>query len=237
LEARANIELKHAFVLRASEVRKVWSFLSDSIGTVKATVSCVDHLERVFSSVEELANYENSRPRAIRSVSFTARSQNSNASAHLRLRGDSYSSISLDVEGPEPAVSQVRDRLSEVFDGMRPWYSAISRIDFFFVILGIIFFAFLVLRGMHVSDTPEKSLTLLQALWLALIFIGIFLAIGALIFFLNWLRRRFFPVACFTIGQGEDRYNFDEKVRWAVLVGFVVSLFASLVAAFLLPKA
>jgi hypothetical protein len=60
------------------------------------------------------------------------------------------------------------------------------------------------------------------------VIVGFFFAISK-------LQDRFFPMGAFCIGQGIDRQAIDEKVRWVVLVGFLVSVFSSLVVYFMLP--
>ncbi len=49
-------------------------------------------------------------------------------------------------------------------------------------------------------------------------------------FFFNKLREKFFPIATFAIGQGKERYELEEKIRWSIIVALVVSVLASLIA-------
>jgi uncharacterized membrane protein len=59
--------------------------------------------------------------------------------------------------------------------------------------------------------------------------------IGIVIWGLYWLRKRFFPVATFAIGQGLTRHQHYEQIRWVVIVGFVISVLASIVVTVLRP--
>jgi hypothetical protein len=52
------------------------------------------------------------------------------------------------------------------------------------------------------------------------VFIGTFVGAGIL----DSLRERCFPSAAFALGHGVHRYEIVEKVRWSVVVGFLVSL-------------
>ncbi len=64
--------------------------------------------------------------------------------------------------------------------------------------------------------------------------------VGALCFvgWLIWrLHSRFFPRAFFALGQGTDRYKFDDNIRWVVIIGLPLAVFASLVATFLAGSA
>lgn len=121
MNVRARIELKHAFVLRRSDAEQIWSVLAGSFGPVKATALCADGTERKFYSVDTLTRYENSKLCSILSLRFTAKSESLDAYASLHLRREFSSSIKLDLEGPESTVLPARDRLGDLFDGMRPW--------------------------------------------------------------------------------------------------------------------
>lgn len=224
-------------MLRAADAASIWAVLSDYVGPVGVTARCADDIEREFDSVDALTGYDNPLPRAIRSLSFRARSKDRETSASLRLGGGLSSTIDLDIEGPEPSVLNIRDRLSEVFGEIRPWYSPMSRVDFFFVVGAIFFFFVLVLTAMSGGAKSEKTLSFFQALRSATVVLGFLAGIGLVIWCLNRLRDRFFPVATFALGRGQERYEFDEKIRWVVIVGFLVSVFSSLVVAFLLPTA
>ncbi len=235
MQAKVDLDIKHAFVMRADQINRIWAFLQGAIGPVRATASCADHIERAFTSPNELNAYENARARAIRGLLFTAWIADHDRSAYLNLRGDSFRSVSLKIEGPEIIVSRLRDDLLELFDGMKPWYSRITRLDFFYVVMGVLAFMMIVVAGMAGGTKSERSLSFVQAVRVAAELVGVLAGLAGLVWLLNRLRERFFPVAAFAIGQGLDRFQFDEKIRWVVIVGFVVSVFASLVAAFLYP--
>ena len=45
---------------------------------------------------------------------------------------------------------------------------------------------------------------------------------------LNRLRVRIFPLCCFVLGQGEQRYKTAEKVRWGIIFLFAGALVSAL---------
>lgn len=237
MNVTARIDLSHAFVLRPADVAKIWSAFSESIGPVKATARCTDNIEREFNSADELTSYENARPRAIRSLTIRARSKDWDTSALLHVGSRLSTTIELNLEGPESRVLLVRDRLGELFAEIRPWYSMVTRIDFFVVVWAVMAFFVLVLTAMGSGAKSERTLTFPEAVKAAAILVVFLGAIGALIAGINRLRDRFFPVVTFALGRGQDRYEFDEKIRWVVIIGFLVSAFASLVVAFLITGA
>lgn len=237
MEARAEHQCKSGFVLKAAVLSKMWNELQENVGQVKATVSCADKIERTFSNLEELTAYENSRIRQIQSLEFAAHSADRSEVVYLQFK-NSIPSITLRAEGKEPNVSRIKDNLVETIDGVRAWYSSIARVGFLFfllILMGFLYFSCIVIFLM--SGEPERhttATTFSRALLTATAVIAFLLCLVLLAWVLNKLRSRFFPVATFAIGQGETRYCLDEKIRWVVLVGFAVSVFASLVVAFLI---
>ncbi|TAJ23894.1 MAG: hypothetical protein EPO64_10230, partial [Nitrospirae bacterium] len=155
MQAHAKIELEHAFIVRPEHIRRIWTTLSDLIGPTKVVASCTDHIERTFATCDDLLAYENARSRSIRALTFRAHSKEyPGASATLYMHGESYSpSLSFDVEGDEPSILTARDKMGDLFDGMKTWYSAISRIDFKFIMVGILVFAWAIVQVMYGGDS------------------------------------------------------------------------------------
>ncbi|MEK6525535.1 MAG: hypothetical protein AABZ22_01545, partial [Nitrospirota bacterium] len=148
-----------------------------------------------------------------------------------------WDGISLSVDGPEDQVIVVRDKLNALFADMKPWYAVICRIDFFYVIWPLLVFMWLVIIAMSDSSKPSRALSFTEAIRAASIAIVFFVGVGGSVWGLNRLRRRFFPEAVFAIGRGAERYEFDEKIRWVVIIGFAVSVLASFLGAFMVPAA
>lgn len=226
---------KHAFVLFTRDVTRLWSLLEKACGPAKAEASCSDGIQRIFTTPDELTNYENSRARAIKSVTISAHDEEYKQRASVTLGARYSSSIEVSIDGPEDVVVAAKNDLGEVFDDIKPWYSPISRIDFFYFVTAVALFAFVVLQLMVSTDSGEsQQLEPGFAILATGIVVGVFASIGALIWVLNGLRARFFPVAAFALGQGQARYELEDKVRWAVIVGVAVSIVASLVVTALL---
>lgn len=230
----ASVEISHAFVLTSVEAAKLWSILGGSFESVVASARCSDGIRREFQSQDQLTNYENPRTRAIRALILEARSRQPYGSASITLGGRYSSSIEVSISGDEITVLRLRDRIAEILDGMRPWYSPISRVDFFYIVGGALLLAFLVLQGVTSGSSSQKTLTFAQAAGAAVIVIAFLILVGSLIWALNRLRDRFFPITVFAIGQGQVRFEFDDKIRWVVIVGFGVSVFASILVTLLL---
>ncbi len=126
----------------------------------------------------------------------------------------------------------LKNALGEIFDGIKPWYSPLARIDFVHVVLGLLLFfvtVFILIVGGQ-NGEPQSMEPGRAILATALILAG-FAGIGGIIWVLNRVRARFFPVTVCAIGQGQGRYHLDDKVRWVVIVGILVSMVASLFVA------
>jgi hypothetical protein len=231
LQARAELDLQHAFVLTATQVKKVWQTLKDATGEVHATASCADHLERTSTSAEDVMDYENPRARQILRLEFSARSPDFHREVYLQF-GRSLHPITLRVTGCEPFVSRVKETLADILDGMRPWYSRLALLDITRALAILMLVLALgyspVTCSKLISDISEGGPSMFARIpWWGGVLMGIVLVIGVagylmLDWGLNWLQTRFFPVATFAIGQGEERYRVAEWVRGGVLVSGVL---------------
>jgi hypothetical protein len=229
LQARVERELRHAFVLTADQVRKIWKILQEAMGNVRATASCADDVERPFSSVEKLVAYENPRIRQIVRLEFVAWSQDDHQMVYLLFR-TSFVSITLRVHGREADAICLRDNIADILDGTRPWYSNIAGVDSHAIVAALGLFvglvSFLRPAGRTIVLTGLYEITLLVAILIT--------AVVILSLILNWgisrLCRWLTPMATFALGQGEERYHIDEQWRWVVLIGLVISTLGSVIA-------
>jgi hypothetical protein len=149
--------------------------------------------------------------------------------------GARYSApVSVSLRGEEAVVASMRMAFTDILDGMKPWYSRISTIDLFYVWFPIFMVLMLLFYIMSPSNAPKPAVPLTKALSILAIMVIVIGLIGAAILGVYWVRKRLFPTATFSIGQGLSRHQYYEQVRWAVIVGFVVSVVASIIAALLL---
>jgi len=231
-------ELSHAFVVGPSDLKKIVELLQKRIGKVEISTGCVDDLSREFKTLKELLAYENPKLKEIRSVYLRARSDDYSKSTTIIFRKSTRfsSGISIDANGREDVVSRLKEEILDIIGGMRPWYSVMHRVNFFYVffISWLILFTIRILSYISALALKFKwvpvseELTSLAALprgWLLILTI-LLLVLG---FFSNKLRDFSFPPIVFAIGQGELRYKRKEQFQWVVIVGFGVSLAASLV--------
>ena len=228
----ARFEERHAFVLQPQDAKKLWSILEDRFGCPEGSALCVDGIERTFPSADAVNSYENARGRAIVSMKVSAYSKDYDRRAEIYFGARYSSSIEGSLHGPEDLVIATKNSLGEIFDGMRPWYSAVSRVDFFHVIFTVFMLSLTVIVTMAAgSSSSGSSPTFQHAVFSTSVVTILFAIIAGIIWLLNRLRRRFFPIAVFAVGQGGARHSIDEKIRWGVIVGLITSLVATLLGA------
>jgi hypothetical protein len=136
--------------------------------------------------------------------------------------------MNVSLRGEETCISSLRTSLTDILDGMCPWYSRIATVDLFYVWVPSFMVLTLVLQFMSSPSTPKVAIPFRKALYLTAVFVGAIAAIGLVIWGTSRLRSRFFPVSTFAIGQGLGRHQLDEQIRWVVIVGFLVSVAASI---------
>ncbi len=226
------VSVRRAFVLRPEAVKRIWTILESSIGAVSAMARCADDARRGFDDVTKLLEFDNAKGKEIRSLDLSAMSKDWQRSGDVSFASRS-DAISVSLKMPNGEVSRVKEDLLDVLDGTRAWYSAISRINLFYVLLGAIFLLYLVVSiALPDRAEPRAGVALGRAIILAVEFLAILAGIGAACWLIYRLHARYFPLAVFALGQGADRFEVDDKVRWVVVIGLVVSVFGSLVVAF-----
>ena len=223
-------ELSQAFIVGPDELKKLIELLQKRIGEVTIRVDCIDKIERKFSTVKELIDYENPKSKRIRRIHLSARSDNYSKSATIVFRGSFFMGVSINVNGREDVVSRLKEDILDIVTGMRPWYDIVynSKVS---ITISFIF-------GMI------SMLWILSALGYKIGEIGLinFLRdvmpiqlIASIMFVVVWwflLKKPYgylFPQASFLIGQGKSRFKTLEKVRWGVVIAFFVSFAAGLV--------
>ena len=234
MEAHTKFDIAHAFVAKGNDISKLWGIFQNAGLTVTATVSCTDGLVRHFDNCESLVQYDNPTRAAVTSLEISAKSHDPYTTAEISLGARYSAPISISLRGEENAVSSMRTYVSDTVDGMRAWYSRLSIIDFFYVWFPILMVLLLLAQIMSPSDTPYPTTPFKKAIEVLVIVMAVIGGVAAVIWAIAWLRKRFFPVATFAIGQGLSRHQHNEQIRWVVIVGFVVGVGASIVATVLL---
>jgi hypothetical protein len=161
VDAKINTERKHAFVVRLADLKKLWDLLQSRIGVVTISAKCGDEIERKFENLKQLKDFENSPQKTIVHLSLNSRSDDWKKSAEIKFSNSSNRVIDIRLSGSEQGVSRLYDDVSDILDGTRPWYSRLSKVDFFYVIGFVYWFAFAVAKIYQPEKpkSPEVELT------------------------------------------------------------------------------
>ncbi len=229
MESNLRLTREHAFVLSEIDIKNIWGTLEQYFGAVSANVEFTDNIERKAESIEQLLAFENSKKRSIRRVEFSSRSENGENRSKVTFENYEHRPVLITASGIDDVITRFSDSCEEIIDGLKPWYSRLCKLDFFYIIGGIAFIGFMLLRIM-VPDSPKEAPTeLSRAIEILSILSAIFAALWFAIWGLNKIRAKCFPIATFAIGQGKERHRVIENIRWGVVVAFAVSFSASAV--------
>ncbi|SPF49710.1 hypothetical protein SBA1_930001 [Candidatus Sulfotelmatobacter kueseliae] len=203
---RPDVDVQHtyvAFAATARDVTKLGQLVGTYPGKVTVEARCRDGLKRSFGTLEELLGYENPVRAAITRLEFSANSSDGLLMAEVILgsleRFDEAKNVWL--SGKASNEPSFHARVAEILDGMRPWYSRIAKLHVSTVGFYLLLPAYGVLKyNLHYVD--------------ALALIGAVAVIGPPAWCALWLRRLWFPVSTFAIGQGLERHKRELPARW-----------------------
>jgi len=220
-------------------VKRIYAVLAQRVGPVAISLQCADGIDREFDDMDQLVNYPNARDRQIIRLRISARGERSGHSAALSLSSGPSSPIDLFISASsDEFVLTLRQDLISLLRELRPWYSKIATIDLVgAVLLTALAGSAVLILGMATglvsvtSSEPVDSTAVTRA---SAVFWAIIILTGAAVWSLNRLRSNVFPVAVFAIGEGMHRYQTLDTARWVIVVGFMVSIVASVVATLLL---
>ena len=229
-------ELSQAFVVGPDELKKLVELLEKRIGTVSISADCIDNIQREFTTVKDLIDYENPKSKMICRIYLSA-SEDFGKSATIAFRDSSSFSggVSLSITAREDVVLRLKDKIFDIVAGTRPWYNPLTRffdlanikhwiVYILFVFVVITLTALMAFKFGFISDSKE-GIERRNEVRLFITFPSIIFLIVCFTFLskpFKWL----FPLAVFTIGQGESRFETLKRVQWGVVISFAVSFAA-----------
>jgi len=229
MQVHASRDLPGAIIVDEDSIKRIWAHVEGYTNAPLAEVKCSDEITRTFDTLEGLIGYENNPRAFIKQIEISGRSREPARSITITL-GRNYSTpTSLSIRGEEIDASTAQEKVRDTIHGMKAWNSKVATFDMFTLWLIVMTMSLVILQLMAPSDsTPRPGRSLNEALHalpnVILVLGGVALLVWATVF----IRRRFFPLVSFPIGQGIKRYQFDEQIRWTVIVGFIVGLTASI---------
>ena len=228
MKATVTKTYNNIFVLNESDVQNIWNIFRDRINTPTIVIKCIDDLKREFTTWKSFTQFNNSKSQEIIDLSIHATSDlndKSDKRASIEF-GMNYSrTVYLYIEANEKVTIRLKDDIENILEDIKPWYQKISFFDFTNAYLSMtipLLIIFLFFYNLDLNNNENKlSIILLSTAIVSVLF----LTFGH---YLNKIKNYFFPKVYFELGAGIERYKTFENIRWTVIVGFVVSLLASL---------
>ncbi|WED76238.1 hypothetical protein [Aeromonas allosaccharophila] len=218
---------KHAFILKAEDTTKIWTKLESYNKSVTASVTFSDSVVREVDSLSELLSFENSNSKKFLQIEFKAVSFDCANITRVELSDSQYNPVSISSSGNDGIVAKVASEIPEIINGLKPWYSKASRIDISILLCILLAIGGMLITLMIPESDKKKVVTFMEAITLLGITTLFFIFIYYLHKILTALKNHICPIATFAIGQGLQRYNLQENIRWGVVIALIVSMAAS----------
>ena len=223
---------KHAYVVRLSDLEKLYKLLEDRVGTVTVSARCSDDMVREFDTWEEIASYDNPPSKKIIGLSVKSYNYNMEESVYIEYHDESYSDVyssnmSIDIKGEEKFCLDMKNNILEIVEQIKPWYSFLSYKNFSIMFVSYIFVYLLVRYFIY-----DNIINIYIKIDNVLIYVSIIVSMTFFVLVvLAWLRSLFFPSSYFALGHGKERYKIADRVRWGIIISLAVSFVAPLLIA------
>ena len=216
-----------AFVCEAEDLKRLTTLLESKVGEVSWKIMCADGLTRSGDEITTLLEFDNDPDRKIQGLHLRGGGYAAGCRASVQL-GGSFKVLNMSIDGPADFVEELRPILESQLSGIRAWYTHISQVSWYAIVMVVFALFFLGVSLVIVSNFDEVIAQSFQFTNMVIsAMVGLFFGVFTLS--LNKIRDKLFPPVTFAIGQGKRRYDNMEKVRWSVIIAFVVSLGAGLV--------
>jgi len=226
MKAESQFYTKTAFVLNSVSVSKIWELFESAGLEVEATLECADGISRKVKLLSEIVGYDNARRAQITVFRLTGYSYELKSFSTVTMGGSHSTTVSFSLNGEAALVADMRIKLMDIIDGMKPWFDIIARFDFVGVVIALLT-AVGVYYSLLGSNEPKAVVAPSQAFYATCLIIGFFCALILLAWGFKKLRHKVFPLAVFEIGQGIKREEVADKIRWSVIVALCVGVLGS----------
>lgn len=227
------------YVLSETDLVKLQKALREFAGTNPTFEMTSREITYHFPDLEGVLAYENQPGKEIKSIQITANSADYKKRASITFSESRFNRGIINLSGPLDAITKLNDAIEARLTGMEPWYRRWANVSTSTIQVYVIFMVLWVTVAALVNIFSSRTnLAWFRAFaktnpFLLLIpgFIFLSLVTYAPVLATSWLdnrRRRYFPAVVFALGQGKQRHDNLEWIRRTVIVGFFVSLSASL---------
>ena len=217
-----------AFVVGAKELEKLWEIL-ESFGDVEASVEYSNGRKLVYRNCKELTADENPKTRRAIQLVMTSKADYKERAITIRFLDQRSKNALVSIEKGDENDLVTQNKLSDIIEGTKPWYSFLARQKLPFVLCYVYFAAL----GIDTWYRWPKVVKLADMPWEPISFatLGFILAVVLTVVVmegLDTLWRLLFPMGEYAWGQGEKRQKTRAKFHWAVLIPGVLTALGSL---------
>jgi len=227
--SKSDLSIGSAFVVDPDSLTKIHRLLKDRIGDVTITADLSDKSEMKFNELKSLLSYENPKKRRIKSLCLSV-NVFGEKSARVAFTDTWYfSGIKVTVEARDDVAERLRNDLLNIIEGMRPWYNTVNRFSTGIIALAVHMILWLTAIAMSGGNLLGGDT---QLTWRSINGFAVYIvALFAIAYVIRQLLVLVFPRAEILIGQGVTRHTLHGNIQWVIVIGFCVSIIASVVAA------
>jgi hypothetical protein len=224
------------FVLTSDDLDGLAADLSGRLSKLDIDIKCADKLTRSFTSFQELKVFENPQGREIRELRISGRTADYSIEFSFWLTTQQRRNIYLNLKGDEETAIALNQAVIDRLHAMRPWYAWIALMNWYWMVIALWFTfnlgaIFALFKGTLYFRTLQEIRELDLSYVLRSFGAGLLpLLVGVI---LRRVQNFVFPMGSFALGYGARRHAKGEFVRTGVIIAFLMSLAASLVAVWL----
>lgn len=224
--------MTRVFVLTWGDLERFLSSVSGVLPKYSIDAACADRLNRSFESIDDLHEFGNPERCSITELKIAGLDERGYEKLTVTLNSDESHNVRIYINADDPIGIRLNEISNDFVDSLRPWYSWVSRTDWYLATFGLLALFWVVSYGPILMKTefitikssgegiPIRAIGKGILLGLLPMFIGIAL---------NMVRSRFFPMGFFAFGHGHNRHSRLEVIRTVVIVAFVISIISSVV--------
>jgi hypothetical protein len=224
--------MTRVFVLDWEDLKRFLSAVSGALPKYSINAVCADRLNRSFESIDSLCEFGNPERCAITELKIAGLDERGYEKLSVTLNSDARHNVRIYVNAEDQIGISLNEIANDFIDSLRPWYSWVSRTDWYLATFGlwvlfwVISYGPILMKAEFITIKSSDEGFPLHALGKGVLLgtLPMFLGVA-----LNMVRSRFFPMGFFAFGHGHNRHSRLEVIRTVVIVAFMISIISSVV--------
>lgn len=224
--------MTRVFVLTWEDLERFLSSVGGVLPKYSIDAACTDRLNRSFETIDDLREFGNPERCAITELKIVGLDERGYEKLSVTLNSDARHNVRIYVNADDQIGIRLNEIANDFVDSLRPWYSWVSRTDWYLATFGLWVLFWVIRYGPILMNTEFITIKSSDE-GIPIRAFGKGVLLGSLPMFigvaLNIVRSRFFPMGFFAFGHGHNRHNRLEVIRTVVIVAFVISIISSVV--------